>query len=229
MAAKRGDSFTLIELLVVVAIIAALAAMLLPALRNARESAKRAACASNLRQIGWAVHMYADDWNGWLPDETGNNSYFAYGGVPGMCGLWNRPLNKYVGASNEVWRCPSDAGYLPWGPPYDKCVFLGYGASYCYLPHGNYNPGYSDPCCSSDWGRNGHKLAEFVKSTEAFLFGDASSLCYHTMVPGNNPDYWLWHTKAAPVRANICFMDGHVAFIEIKNAGSWPGFTWFGR
>src|SRR5690348_10780929 len=57
------EGFTLIELLVVVAIIAVLAAMLLPALRNAREAGKRAACVNNLHHIGLAVLMYANDSN----------------------------------------------------------------------------------------------------------------------------------------------------------------------
>ena len=63
----KRKGFTLIELLVVVAIIALLISILLPSLSRARELAKRAVCASNMRGIGQGMHIYANDNREWFP------------------------------------------------------------------------------------------------------------------------------------------------------------------
>jgi prepilin-type N-terminal cleavage/methylation domain-containing protein len=64
---RRHSAFTLVELLVVIGIVAVLMAILIPALGSARASARKIACMSNLRQIGVAVHVYANDNHGNIP------------------------------------------------------------------------------------------------------------------------------------------------------------------
>jgi prepilin-type N-terminal cleavage/methylation domain-containing protein len=68
--ARRRDGFTLIELLVVIAIIAILIALLLPAVQQAREAARRTQCKNNLKQVGIALHNYADVNGGFPPSSV---------------------------------------------------------------------------------------------------------------------------------------------------------------
>ena len=104
--------FTLIELLVVVAIIAILAAMLLPALSAAREKARRSSCMTNLNQIGKAITAYAGDYSGYLPswsgwwgdgvtwchDASGNPSFTAAQGCVPLAGYDHRAGQQYFKA-----------------------------------------------------------------------------------------------------------------------------------
>lgn len=80
---KKG--FTLIELLVVVAIIALLISILLPSLSRARELAKRAVCASNLRGLGQGMYIYSNDNQEWFPVQNHNPNYGN--GTPATSGV----------------------------------------------------------------------------------------------------------------------------------------------
>ena len=107
---RRDHGFTLVELLVVIGIIALLISILLPSLAKARESAVKVACGSQLRQIGQAMYMYANDNKGYLPMSDGQIGIFAVlskDGLPGGLGLLLQ--GGYLGLKydvNEYWMRP---------------------------------------------------------------------------------------------------------------------------
>jgi prepilin-type N-terminal cleavage/methylation domain-containing protein/prepilin-type processing-associated H-X9-DG protein len=101
----RRRHFTLIELLVVIAIIAILAAMLLPALAQAREKARQVNCTSNLKQVGLAALMYVNDSVEYLPP--------GYGATPTGNGAWHYFIATYLG-DDKARECPTTAYYKPY-------------------------------------------------------------------------------------------------------------------
>ncbi len=96
---NRAKNFTLVELLVVIAVIAILAALLLPALNKARDRAKAICCINNLKQSGLAISSYADDNNGFAP---------RYSSADGTTRSWAEFLkdNNYLPNNPIIVQCP---------------------------------------------------------------------------------------------------------------------------
>ena len=243
---RRRGGFTLVELLVVIGIIAILVALLLPALQNARESAKTVQCAANLRQMGMAVVNYVSDNKGkWLPPyripptfgTAAQPYFFQY--LPGF----------YLKESYGIMVCPSDNFFQPGTgtfrtQTYPRLLSNIPDVRYSYAMNQNVPrknlPIYSVPPGSTNaLHYNPGSLTHIEDASRFALYVETNqfALISHASLPIY---YRFDHGKRKLM--NLCFADGHVAAMERSEfmpppapnntAAFWPyelRSTWFGR
>ena len=223
----RGDSgrngFTLIELLVVIAILSLLIAILLPALNQAKHQARRAACAGNLRQVGVAIHLYAEDFANTIPfgpagrPVTGSNFYTVTGNVTSLLSLEDGApvglgllLDGYLAHQPTVLFCPG-ADQPSEAKEQLARVGQAQAQSDFYYRHASVDMLTGTPKVShiqlSDLGRNskGQPIAALV--TDVQFLAPPSLAAFQVKTRTN-------HQRAA---SNILFAAGHVKSVSNRD------------
>lgn len=199
-------AFTLIELLVVIAIMAILATLLLPVLSRSKAQAYNAACVNNLRQLGIATRLYAEDNQERLPgaEILPTQPIDPKNPLARICDVLASYVGRTAGANTNsatVFKCPLDK----------MGRFAAEGSSY-------------------EWNTdlNGHRIDE-TRTDHAFLLlerGNPSAGItnfYLTFPPGTTPlmlDYNEFHPRPPKSGKNVVFMDGHVATLDATRTGS---------
>ncbi len=209
-------AFTLIELLVVIAIIAILAALLLPALAAAKAKAKSAVCLSNLRQVGVAVRIYANDNNGAIPFgppagafTSPMNLYPATGSPTSLISLGSGApvglgllLSQQLAAQPKVLFCPGRDQLVDADTQLTNVGVRQALCSYYYRHAGNTqmfgNPALTAPKLDTlGNNRNGAPIRTLVIDTQ-FL------------APPGMATYGIWPSTHHQQRlANILYADDH--------------------
>jgi prepilin-type N-terminal cleavage/methylation domain-containing protein len=190
----RRKGFTLVELLVVVAIIVILAGILYPVFAATRRAAYKATCLSNLKQVGLAVQMYAQDYDENFPTACCQTDVALGKAQPNLPTqtpyLWTLAA-PYI-KNPQLWRCPADTGFTLFGGriKFSPSAFAQTGSSY------NYNTDLAwehtgDP--AQDPFETIGRWAPFNLSTVpypayTFLAGEPAGH-WHNSISGNNVTY----------------------------------------
>lgn len=255
MKRTKTDAFTLIELLVVIAIVALLMSILIPSLRKARDQARNVVCVANMKQLGVALRMYLDDYDGkthttpnqglwdnaWeggtTVTEYGPNDPYAYWGIA------YKPYSR----SEKIFRCPSTIRNDDW-------------------PENGWGIMYQEYFRYASYGLNGHVADKkidhaFKKHDEMIVFQDHIEQKLGTddqidtdlfcTTPGRNVNLYQWRPAKEggegwvdthwqghdTVRecfrhsgaSNTCWLDGHVSAIKESLGEDVPRYWYSGE